>query len=110
MENAATRFFSLSTLMSPMSLLTARCLNGNSGNLGFNLRSTFRCCALWKIDSVNLAATSSVAPLPAEATTSLLLIAFIGYLFCYDFSASRHFVDEEHWLTAIAPFILTVQS
>ena len=110
MENAATRFFSLSTLMSPMSLLTARCLNGNSGTLGFNLRSTFRCCALWKIDSVNLAATSSVAPLKAEATTSLLLIAFIGYLFCYDFSASRHFVDEEHWLTAIAPFILTVQS
>ena len=66
--------------------------------------------ALWKIDSVNLAATSSVVPLTAEATTSLLLIAFIGYLFCYDFSASRHFVDEEHWLTAIAPFILTVQS
>ena len=52
--------------------------------------------ALWKIDSVNLAATSSVAPLPAEATTSLLLIAFIGYLSRYDFSASRHFVDEEH--------------
>ena len=66
--------------------------------------------ALWKIDSVNLAATSSVAPFPAEATTSLLLIAFFGYLSRYDFSASRHFVDEEHWLTAIAPFILTVQS
>ena len=53
---------------------------------------------------------TGMAPLPAEATTSLLLIAFIGYLFCYDFSASRHFIDEEHWLTAIAPFILTVQS
>ena len=85
MENAATRFFSLSTLMSPMSLLTARCLNGNSGTLGFNLRSTFRCCALWKIGSVNLAATSSVAPLPAEATTSLLPIAFIGYLSSHSF-------------------------
>ena len=31
-----------------------------------------------------LAATSSVAPLPAEATTSLLPIAFIGYLSCYE--------------------------
>ena len=30
-----------------MSLLTARCLNCNSGTLGFNLRSTFRCYALW---------------------------------------------------------------
>ena len=57
-----------------------------------------------------LAAASIVAPLPAEATTSLLPIAFIGYLSRSDFSASRHFVDEEHWLTAIAPFILTVQS
>jgi hypothetical protein len=57
-----------------------------------------------------LAAASIVAPLPAVATTSLLSIAFFGYLFCYDFSASRHFVDEKHWLTAIAPFILTVQS
>ena len=43
-----------------------------------------------------LAATSSVAPLPAEATTSLLPIAFIGYLSRSDFSASRHFIDEEH--------------
>ena len=51
---------------------------------------------LGEIDGVNLAATSSVTPLPAEATTSLLLIAFIGYLSRYEFSASRHFVDEEH--------------
>jgi hypothetical protein len=96
--------------MSPMSLLTARCLNGNSGTLGLQptpiVGQRHGNCDVRSA----LAATSSVAPLPAEATTSLLLIAFIGYLFCYDFSANRHFVDEEHWLTAIAPFILTVQS
>ena len=82
--------------MSPMSVQTAQCLNGNSGTLG--LQPTLIVGQRHGNCDVRpaLAATSSVAPLPAEATTSLLPIAFFGYLFCYDFSASRHFVDEEH--------------
>ena len=78
-------FSSLSTLMSPMSVLTARCLNGTQRHS--RLQPTLIVGQRHGNCDVRsaLAATSSVAPLPAEATTSLLPIAFVGYLSSHSF-------------------------